>query len=256
MQNLIGTWTLFAKEVRRFTKVYVQTVFTPMLTALLYLLVFAQVLEGRVDVYPNVSYTEFLIPGLMMMSLMQNAFANSSSSLAQSKMNGSLVFLLLAPLSAFEIWLAYISAAIVRGLMVALGIGIVAFIMLPDAIHIHDPLMILLFALGGAAILGVLGIIAGIIADKYEHLSMFQNFIILPLSFLSGVFYSIDQLPEPWDSVSRFNPFFYMIDGFRYGFIGESDVALWQGGIIILLTLTILSLICMRILASGYRVRH
>lgn len=256
LHNPRGTWTLFAKEVRRFAKVYVQTVVTPMLTSLLYLLVFAQVLAGRIDVYPGIGYTQFLIPGLMMMALMQNAFANSSSSLAQSKMNGSLVFLLLAPLSAFEIWAAYTGAAVVRGILCALGIGVVGFIALPDTIQLNSIAAILFFAITGAAILGMLGIIAGVVADKYEHLSMFQNFIILPLSFLSGVFYSIQQLPEPWDSVSRFNPFFYMIDGFRYGFIGESDASLTLGASIILITLALLSLLCLRILATGYRVRH
>ncbi len=216
-----GFWTLFTKEVRRFLKVTVQTVLTPMVTALLYLLVFGQALEAHVEVYPGIGYSAFLIPGLMMMSIIQNAFANSSSSLIQSKMTGNLVFVLLAPISSLEFFAAFVLAAVVRGLLVALAVYAVAvlFVDLPLA----HPWAIAVFAVIGSATLGALGVIAGIWADKYDQLAGFQNFFILPLSFLSGVFYSIHSLPGVWQQISHFNPFFYLIDGFRWGFFGQSD---------------------------------
>ncbi len=251
--NLFGFWTLLKKEVWRFAKVIVQTVLTPVITALLYLLVFAHVLEGRVEVYPGVSYTAFLIPGLIMMSVLQNAFANTSSSLIQSKMLGNLVFLLMAPLSSLELFSAYVLAAVLRALMIALVLYGVASLLVP--VPVHSLATVITMAVLSAAALGVLGLIAGILADKFEHLAAFQNFFIMPASFLSGVFYSIHSLPPFWREVSHYNPFFYLIDGFRHGFFGSGDVPLavsmaWGGGFV-----AVTSLICLRMLHTGYKLR-
>ena len=219
-----GWATLFRKEVLRFWKVSFQTVAAPVLTALLYLLVFSHVLESHVAVFDGrVRYTEFLIPGLVMMSVLQNAFANSSSSLIQSKITGNLVFVLLAPLSARELFVAYVGGAMVRGLVVGAGVFVVTLAFAPALAIPAKPLWALAFALLGSAILGTLGLIAGVWADKFDQLAAFQNFLIVPLTFLSGVFYSIASLPPFWQAASHLNPFFYMIDGFRYGFFGLSD---------------------------------
>ena len=217
---MTGFSTLFYKELLRFWKVSFQTILAPVLTALLYLLIFSHVLEEHVQVYPGVRYTAFLVPGLAMMSLLQNAFANSSSSLIQSKITGNIVFVLLPPLSHLEFFGAYVLAAVVRGVVVGLGVLVVTLLFVP--VPVQNPLWVLAFALLGSAILGTLGIIAGIWADKFDQLAAFQNFVIMPLTFLSGVFYSMHSLPPFWQQVSHFNPFFYMIDGFRYGFFGVS----------------------------------
>ncbi|GAB2858001.1 ABC transporter permease [Pseudoduganella ginsengisoli] len=249
-----GFRTLVYKETLRFYKVATQTIAAPILTAMLYLLIFGHVLEGRVQVYPGVSYTAFLIPGLVMMSVLQNAFANSSSSLIQSKITGNLVFVLLTPLSHWEMFSAYVIAAMVRGIAVGLGV----FIVTAWFAHLSfvAPLWIAIFALLGAAILGTMGLIAGIWAEKFDQLAAFQNFLIMPLTFLSGVFYSIHSLPPFWLTVSHLNPFFYMIDGFRYGFFGQSDVNPLISVGIVGGFLAALSLLAIRMLSSGYRMRH
>jgi ABC-2 type transport system permease protein len=251
--NLRGLYTLFAKEVRRFLKVTVQTVLTPVVTALLYLLVFGQALEAHVEVYAGVTYSAFLIPGLMMMSIIQNAFANSSSSLIQSKMTGNLVFVLLSPISSLEFFLAFTAAAVVRGVLVALAVYAVAilFIDLPIAAL----WAVLSFAILGSATLGALGLIAGVWAEKFDQLAGFQNFFILPASFLSGVFYSIHSLPGMWQTVSQFNPFFYLIDGFRYGFFGQSDADPLLSLSVSLLFLLLLSVVALLMLQKGYKIR-
>src|SRR3990172_4096038 len=221
--NLVGLYTLFCKEVLRFGKVLLQTLIAPVITALLYLLVFGHVFEGRVQAFDGVSYTMFLVPGLVMMSVIQNAFANSSSSLIQSKVTGNIVFMMLTPLSHLEFFLAFVLAAVVRAVLVGAGVYLVALVF--TTVPVKHPGFILLFMLLSSASLGALGVIAGIWAEKFDQLAGFQNFIILPLSFLSGVFYSIHSLPGFWQKLSPFNPFFYMIDGFRYGFFGVSDIA-------------------------------
>lgn len=251
--NLRGLYTLFAKEVWRFMKVFVQTVLTPVVTALLYLLVFGQALEGNVQVYEGVTYSAFLIPGLMMMSIIQNAFANTSSSLIQSKMMGNLVFVLLSPISSLEFFIAFIAAAVVRGVMVALAVYLVA-IMFVD-LPLVAPWAIVVFAVLGSATLGVLGLIAGVWAEKFDQLAGFQNFFILPLSFLSGVFYSIHSLPGVWQTVSQFNPFFYLIDGFRYGFFLASDADPMLSLVVTLVFLVVLSAIALLMLQKGYKIR-
>lgn len=249
-----GFVTLLHKELLRFWKVSFQTLAAPVLTALLYLLIFSHVLESRVQVYPGVSYAAFLIPGLAMMSLLQNAFANSSSSLIQSKITGNIVFVLLAPLSPAEMFLAYTTAAIVRGALVGLGV-LLATSLLAELPLLH-PLWALAFALLGGGVLGALGIIAGIWADKFDQMAAFQNFIIVPLTFLAGVFYSVHTLPPFWQHASHLNPFFYMVDGFRYGFFGQSDVAPWASLSIMLVFLAALSAACLRLLATGYKLRY
>jgi ABC-2 type transport system permease protein len=248
-----GFPTLLRKEILRFYKVGFQTVAAPVLTAILYLMIFGHVLEGR-EVYGRLSYTAFLIPGLVMMSVLQNAFANTSSSLIQSKVTGNLVFVLLAPLSHFEFYAAYILAAVFRGVVVGFGVFLItAWYGLPA---IEFPLWILTFAFLGAAILGSLGLIAGIWADKYDQLAAFQNFIIMPATMLSGVFYSIHSLPPAWQAVSHFNPFFYMIDGFRYGFFGISDISPWNSLAIVACFFVVVSVIALRLLQKGYKLRH
>lgn len=253
MNHWRGVYTLFSKEVMRFLKVTVQTILTPVITALLYLLIFSHVMEDYVQIYAGVSYAEFLVPGLIMMSVIQNAFANSSSSLIQSKMTKNLVFLLLAPISITGFYLAFVGAAIIRGLLVGAGICLVAifFVSLPY----YSLFWIAVFSILGSAILGALGVISGIWAEKFEQLAAFQNFIILPLSFLSGVFYSIDGLPEIWSELSRFNPFFYMIDGFRFGMLGVSDVSPWFSFVIVSVFFIVISIGCLMMLRSGYKLR-
>ena len=204
--------------------------------------------------YGRFSYTAFLIPGLVMMSLLQNAFANTSSSLIQSKVTGNLVFVLLAPLSHVEFYAAYILAAVFRGVVVGLGVFLITAWISPPALEY--PLWILTFAFLGAAILGSLGLIAGIWADKYDQLAAFQNFLIMPATMLSGVFYSIHSLPPAWQMVSHFNTFFYMIDGFRYGFFGVSDISPWNSLAIVLCFFVVVSAIALRMLQTGYKLRH
>ncbi len=217
-----GLRTLLYKEVLRFWKVGFQTVAAPVLTAMLYLLIFAHVLENRVEIN-NVRYTAFLIPGLIMMSVLQNAFANSSSSLIQSKVTGSIVFVLLPPISYGDFFLAYVGAAILRGLLVGFGVLVATVWFAP--LQFAAPLWILVFAVIGGGLMGSLGMVAGIWADKFDQLAAFQNFLILPLTMLSGVFYSIHSLPPFWQGASHLNPIFYLIDGFRYGFFGISDAS-------------------------------
>ncbi|MBU3619001.1 ABC transporter permease [Polynucleobacter sp. JS-Fieb-80-E5] len=248
-----GFPTLLFKEVKRFYKVAFQTVAAPVLTAVLYLMIFGHVLEGR-EVYGRLTYTAFLIPGLVMMSVLQNAFANTSSSLIQSKVTGNLVFVLLAPLSHFEFYSAYILAAVFRGIVVGLGVLLITIWFATPTLEY--PLWILAFAFLGAAILGSLGLIAGIWADKYDQLAAFQNFIIMPATMLSGVFYSIHSLPPAWQVVSHFNPFFYMIDGFRYGFFGVSDNSPWSSLVIVFCFFVVVSVIALRLLQKGYKLRY
>ena len=250
---MTGWQTLLYKEILRFWKVSFQTVAGPVLTAVLYMLIFGHVLEDHVKVYGQVSYTAFLVPGLVMMSVLQNAFANSSSSLVQSKIMGSLVFLLLTPLSHWSWFFAYVGSSVVRGLLVGTGVLIATtFFGMPAFVA---PWWTLLFAVLGAAMLGALGVIAGLWADKFDQMAAFQNFIIMPMTFLSGVFYSIHSLPPFWQGVSHLNPFFYMIDGFRYGFFGVSDVSPWLSLGIVGTALLLVSAIAVHLLRIGYKIR-
>ena len=252
--SLDGASTLFRKEILRFWKVAFQTVAAPVLTAVLYLLIFGHVLEEHVQVYPGVGYTSFLIPGLVMMSVLQNAFANSSSSLIQSKITGNLVFLLVTPLSHWAWFVAYVGASIVRGLVVGLGVFVVTVWFAP--LHLANPLWVLAFAVMGAGMLGSLGLIAGLWAEKFDQMAAFQNFLIMPMTFLAGVFYSVHSLPSFWQAVSHLNPFFYMIDGFRAGFFGTSDVSPWISLGVVGASFLLVAALALRLLATGYKLRH
>ena len=250
---MTGFATLFYKELLRFWKVAFQTVAGPVLSALLYLVIFAQALGDRVRVFDDVPFTAFLVPGLVMMSVLQNAFANSSSSLIQSKVTGNLVFVLLAPISSAEFFAAYVLAAVARGLMV--GAGVLAVTVWFVELRLAAPLWALAFAVLGAALLGVLGLLAGLWAEKFDQIAAFQNFLVLPLTMLSGVFYSIEALPPLWQTISHLNPFFYMIDGFRYGFFGAADVSPASSLVVVAVSLALLSALALRLLASGYKIR-
>ena len=249
-----GWQTLFYKEVLRFWKVGFQTVAAPVITAILYMMIFGHVLEGGAKVYGQVNYTAFLLPGLVMMSVLQNAFANSSSSLIQSKIMGNLVFLLLTPLSHRAWFLAYVGSSVVRGL--AVGAGVMAVTWWYAQPSLVAPWWILVFGFMGAALLGALGLIAGLWAEKFDQMAAFQNFVIMPMTFLSGVFYSIHSLPDFWQRVSHLNPFFYMIDGFRYGFFGVSDVSPWMSLGLVSAALVAVSALALHLLRTGYKIRH
>ncbi|MDR2129519.1 MAG: ABC transporter permease [Burkholderiaceae bacterium] len=248
-----GWKMLLYKEVLRFWRVASQTVAAPVLTAVLYLMIFGHVLSGRVQVYPGVSYVAFLAPGLVMMSVLQNAFANSASSLVQSKIMGNLVFQLLTPLSAWHWFVAYVGAAVARGLLVGLGVYVVTLLYAPP--QVASPLWIAVFAVLGAALMGVLGLLAGLWADKFDQMAVFQNFIVMPMTFLAGVFYSIDSLPGVWRALSHLNPFFYMIDGFRFGFFGVSDVSPWLCLGVAAGSLLAASALAVHLLRIGYKLR-
>ena len=248
-----GWRMLFYKEVLRFWKVGFQTVAAPVITSMLYLLIFGHVLEDHVKVYDRIGYTTFLVPGLVMMSMLQNAFANSSSSLVQSKIMGSLVFQLLTPLSHRAWFVAYVGSSVVRGLVVGLGVLAVSFYFAVP--QFAAPLWIVVFAVLGATLLASLGVVAGLWADKFDQMASFQNFIIVPMTFLSGVFYSVGSLPPFWKTVSLFNPFFYIIDGFRHGFFGQSDASPWLSLAIVGSACLCVSLLALRLLRIGYKIR-
>ena len=250
---MTGWQTLFYKEVLRFWKVSFQTIAAPVLTAVLYMLIFGHVLADHVKVYDSVPYSAFLVPGLVMMSVLQNAFANSSSSLIQSKIMGNLVFVLLTPLSHWSWFFAYVASSMVRGLAVGLGVFLVTAWFAP--LDYASPLWIMTFAVLGAALLGALGLVAGLWAEKFDQLAAFQNFVIMPMTFLSGVFYSIHSLPPFWQNLSHLNPFFYMIDGFRYGFFGQSDVSPWTSLAVVGTALLLVSAGTVKLLQSGYKIR-
>ena len=249
-----GFQTLLYKEVLRFWKVAFQTILAPLISTLLYLLIFSHAISGRQEVFPGVAYSSFLIPGLVMMAMLQNGFANSSSSLIQSKVTGNILFVLLAPISHWEIFFAYVAASMARGLCVGLGVYLVTLPVLD--VSLHYPLWALIFAVLCTGLSGTLGILAALWADKFDQLAAFQNFVILPLTFLAGVFYSIHSLPPFWQAASRLNPFFYMIDGFRYGFFGVSDVSPWVSAAIVGICGLAVSLLTLALLRSGYNLRQ
>lgn len=251
---MTGFPTLFYKEVLRFWKVGFQTVAAPVLTSLLYLMIFAQVLGRHAEVYAGISYPNFLVPGLVMMAVLQNAFANTSSSLIQSKMTGNVVFILLPPLSYWEFFSAYVLAAVVRGFVVGSGVLLVTLPFVQPGIS--EPLWVITFAVTGSAVMGTFGLVAAIISDKIDQVSAFQNFVIMPLTFLSGVFYSIHSLPEFWQGLSHFNPVFYMIDGFRHGFFGISDVSPWFSLAVVVGCLAAISALAIFLVVRGYKLRH
>ncbi|HLQ02517.1 MAG TPA: ABC transporter permease [Burkholderiales bacterium] len=249
-----GLPTLLYKEVLRFWKVSTQTIGAPVLTAILFLLIFSHVMEERVRIYDAVPYAAFLVPGLVMMAVLQNAFANSSSSLIQSKITGNIIFVLLPPFAYWEFFAAYVLAAVVRGMVVGTAVLLVTLPFVEMAFR--HPLWIVAFAFAGSAVLGALGMVAGIWAEKIDQVAAFQNFLIMPLTFLSGVFYSIHTLPAFWQGLSHFNPFFYMIDGFRYGFFGVSDVNPVRSLAVVAVFLGLVSGLTLALLKRGYKLRH
>ncbi len=249
---MTGFLTLLEKELLRFWKVAFQTVGAPVLTALLYLLIFGHVLDDHVRVH-GVPYTSFLIPGLVMMQVLQNAFANSSSSLIQAKITGSIVFVLLPPIPYSAFFAAYILAALARGVMV--GVGVLLATAWFTEVRIVAPFWILAFTLFGGALFGALGMIAGIWSEKFDQLAAFQNFLIMPLTMLSGVFYSIYTLPTFWQGVSHYNPVFYMIDGFRYGFFGVSDVPPATSLAVVFGCFAAVALLTLSLLKRGWKLR-
>ncbi len=251
---MTGFSTLLYKELLRFWKVAFQTILAPIVTAMLYLLIFSHVLEERVQVYPGISYTTFLVPGLIMMSMLQNAFANSSSSLIQSKITGNIVFVLLAPLSYLEFCAAYLLASVIRGVVVGVGVGL-ATVWFTDLPLMH-PVWLLALTVLSTGILAALGIVAGMWAEKFDQLAAFQNFLIMPLTFLSGVFYSIHSLPPFWQALSHWNPVFYMIDGFRWGFFGHSDVAPGLSLLVVGASFVAISGFTLLLLRHGYKLRY
>ncbi len=251
---MIGFQTLLLKEILRFWKVGFQTVAAPVLTALLYLFIFSHVMSGSDAAFSGVAYNQFLIPGLAMMSMLQNAFANTSSSLIQSKITGNILFVLLPPLSHWNFYGAYLIAAVVRALAVGVGVLIVGILI--AGVPVYSIVWVAVFALLGSGLLAAMGIVAGLWADKFDQLAAFQNFIIMPLTFLSGVFYSIRSLPDFWQRLSHINPFFYMIDGFRYGFFGKADVSVWLSFGVSAGAFCGLSAVTLYLLKSGYKLRQ
>jgi ABC-2 type transport system permease protein len=254
MVPISGFPTLLYKELLRFWKVSFQTVLAPVVTAMLYLLIFSHVLEEHVEAYPGVSYTAFLVPGLIMMSMLQNAFANSSSSLIQSKITGNIIFVLVAPLSYLEFFAAYMLASVIRGVVVGIGVGLVT-VWFADLPLVH-PVWLVFFTVLSTGILAALGIIAGMWAEKFDQLAAFQNFLIMPLTFLSGVFYSIHSLPAFWQAASHWNPVFYMIDGFRWGFFGLSDIPPATSLLVVTVCFVAISGFTLLLLKRGYKLRH
>ncbi|MCH8999433.1 MAG: ABC transporter permease [Proteobacteria bacterium] len=251
--NWRGLWTLYVKEVRRFLNVFTQTLLAPVVVTLLFLAIFALALGGAGRAVAGVDYILFLAPGLIVMSLMQNAFANTSSSIVMGKIQGNIVDVLMPPLSASELNLAIAGGGVTRGLMVGLAAGLAIWAFVP--LDLHDPLAVLYFALNAAVMLALLGIVAGIWAERFEHIAGVTNFVIMPLSFLSGTFYSIGRLPPEWQLAVQFNPFFYLIDGLRYGFIGRADGSLGIGVALVLAVNVALWFLTQRMFATGYRLK-
>ncbi|WP_339781824.1 ABC transporter permease [uncultured Thalassospira sp.] len=251
--NWLGLWTLYAKEVRRFLNVHLQTVGAPVVTSLLFLAVFLLALGRAVETVNGVSFATFLAPGLVMMTMAQNAFANTSSSILISKVQGNIVDVLMPPLSAFELVAGFALGAVTRGVMVGCA-TIIAMAFFVD-LQFHNIWAILYFGISASLMLALLGIAGGVWSEKFDHIAVVTNFVITPLSFLSGTFYSAEHLPEAGRVLAHFNPFFYMIDGFRYGFIGVSDGSITTGVIVLLCVNVFLSILCYRMIKTGYKLK-
>ncbi len=251
--NWRGLWTLYMKEVRRFLNVFTQTILAPMVTTLLFLAIFTLALGRAVESLGGVSFAQFLTPGLIMMAIMQHAFANTSSSLVIAKVLGNIVDLLMPPLSGTEQTLGIAGGGVTRGLVVGLAVGLAMWVFLP--VRVHDPWLLAYFAVNASLMLSLLGMVGGIWSEKFDHIAAVTNFVITPLSFLSGTFYSIERLPEDWQLVALMNPFFYLIDGFRYGFIGHADGSLVVGMLVVLGVNAGLWALVHRMLVVGYRLK-
>jgi ABC-2 type transport system permease protein len=251
--NWLGVWTFCAKEVRRFLKVFTQTVAAPAVTTLLFLAIFTLALGRAVEQVGGVPFAQFLAPGLIMMAMIQNAFANTSSSILISKVQGNIVDVLMPPLSPGELTFGYAVGGVARGLLVALSVGLVMAVFVD--MEIHDLRYVLFHAVAASLLLSLLGIMGGIWSEKFDHMAAVTNFVITPLAFLSGTFYSVERLPGVWQTVAHLNPFFYMIDGFRYGFIGHADGSLGAGIVTMVAINASLWAVCHRMFATGYKLK-
>ena len=253
MSNAVGVWSLYTREVRRFMKVYLQTLFAPVVTTLLFLAVFALALGGADRFAAGFPFVEFLAPGLIMMAIAQNAFANTSSSIVISKVQGNIVDTLMPPFTANELTAAIALGGATRGLTVGLVVGLAMSIVVD--MHLHSIVFIIFHAFAASLMLSLLGVIGGIWAEKFDHMAAMTNFVITPLSFLSGTFYTIDRLPALAQAIAHMNPFFYMIDGFRYGFIGHSDTNPMIGVAVMICVDTTLWIISYRMFKSGFKLK-
>jgi ABC-2 type transport system permease protein len=253
MFNLIGLQTLIKREVDRFISVYMQTIVAPVVTTLLFYTIFALAFGGVARKVGDVPFLEFLAPGLIMMTMVQNAFANTSSSIVISKVQGSIIDVLMPPLSDFEIYLGFTIGALLRGLVVGFVTCVVVWMFVP--LPIHSPLLIVVYAVLGNVLLGSLGLAAGIWSEKFDHIAAVTNFIVTPLTFLSGTFYAVEHLPPVWRGLAHYNPFFYMIDGFRAGFIGHADSNIAFGIVFLTLVNIVLALLTFMMLRTGYKIR-
>jgi ABC-2 type transport system permease protein len=251
--NWVGLASLCSKEIRRFGKVYMQTLVAPIVITLLFLAIFTLAVGNGARMMGTVPFAQFLAPGLIMMAIVQNAFANTSSSITISKLQGNIVDVLMPPLSPGELTFGFVSGGVVRGLLVGLVVALGVAIFAPVAIH--DWRFVLYHAVAAATLLSLLGAVGGIWADKYDHVAAVTNFVIMPLSFLSGTFYSIDRLPAFWKAVAHLDPFFYMIDGFRYGFVGTSDGSLGAGLLVLFLANAALWALCHWMFKTGYKLK-
>lgn len=251
--NILGLYTLYMREVRRFMKVYTQTIIGPVVTTLLFLAVFSLALGRAVHKIGEVPFLEFLAPGLIMMAIAQNAFANTSSSMMISKVQGNIVDTLMPPLTAHELTFGIAMGGMTRGVVVGIAVGLVVALFVP--MGIHNIGLIVFHAVGASLMLSLLGVAGGIWSDKFDHIAAVTNFVVTPLSFLSGTFYSIHRLPETAQVIAQLNPFFYMIDGFRYGFIGQADASIWVGMAVVAGVDAVLWYICWRMFATGYKLK-
>jgi len=251
--NWLGMYTLARREIRRFVAVWTQTLLAPLVTAGLFLLIFNLAIGPMRGDVNGMPFVAFLAPGILMMTVMQNAFANTSSSLVIAKVQGNIVDTLMPPLSASEMVFGYLAGAIARGVFVAVAITLAMIVGL-GIVPAHIGWLLVFVTLGGG-ILGGLGIIAGIFANKFDHMAAITNFVITPLSFLSGTFYSIEILPPAMQVITRFNPMFYLIDGARYGVIGASDANVYLGLIVCLGVLSVIVLAAWRMFKTGYRLK-
>ena len=251
--NWLGVWTLYCKEVQRFLKVVLQTVLAPAVTAVLFFTIFTLAFGGASRTVGGIPFAQFLVPGLIMMAIVQNSFANTSSSLLIGKVQGNIVDVLMPPLSPGELTIAFALGGLSRGLLVAVSVAVPLYPFVE--ITLHHPLIAVYFAVMASLLLSFIGMLGGIWADKFDHMAAVTNFVIMPLSFLSGTFYSIQRLPELWQQISQFNPFFYMIDGFRYAFIDHADGSIALGMAVLLGLNILLGLTCLWVFRRGYRLK-
>lgn len=251
--NWLGLWTLYAREVHRFLKIVGQTVLAPVVTTLLFLAIFALALGKAVETVGGVPFLVFLAPGLTMMAMAQNAFANTASSLIIQKIQGNIVDLLMAPLSPGELAFGFVAAGVTRGLLVGAAVAAAIWLFVP--LRLHDGAAVLFYAVSASLLLSLLGLLAGIWGDKFDHIAFVTNFVVTPLAFLSGTFYSIERLPGVWHLVASVNPFFFMIDGLRYGFTGHADGSLALGAAVLTVLNLALWALCHTLLARGWKLK-